>query len=429
MEKTKKTIGSIQPTIAVCGTQNKEAFDLDTPSKMEETGLGNGETRVSNFGDKSALLEKHSITGYGSNKYYQGKYSGRLNIPCPFCLGHNLIKGSTRFNYGTKIKVKQYRCLDCKKCFTDSPYWNMHTPPYILDFFIDLIQTGQIYTNTHRETSSLIKEKFNFSVGSSTISGWLKKYNQGKIYRNRIPNSKLNKLSKPNIKYIPKKLNRIIIKCKHCGHSFANKDGLRYTKKGINQKYSCMSCHKRFSYDLTYEREKKFIVNCYLMGKSLRETSSEFQKKFYRKIHHATVLRRLKKEGLLEKKFRVVISTQKVNGKLMQVKRIFGEERMTRALHFLMPFNKKIVKAKIIREAYQLTPMCKIKNCKLIKSGLIGMRGNGFYYVNLNDNGGTNFTKSSADDFPYQESLIADKQNPHDIPKITQESYVKQKAD
>ena len=44
-------------------------------------------------------------------------------------------------------------------------------------------------------------------------------------------------------------------------------------------------------------------------------------------------------------------------------------------------------------------------------------------------NGGTNFTKSSADDFPYQESLIADKQNPHDIPKITQESYVKQKAD
>ena len=38
-------------------------------------------------------------------------------------------------------------------------------------------------------------------------------------------------------------------------------------------------------------------------------------------------------------------------------------------------------------------------------------------------------TKSSADDFPYQESLIADKQNPPDIPKITQESYVKQKAD
>ena len=38
----------------------------------------------------------------------------------------------------------------------------------------------------------------------------------------------------------------------------------------------------------------------------------------------------------------------------------------------------------------------------------------------LNDNGGTNFTKSSADDFPYQESLISVKRESADSPNSPQ---------
>lgn len=204
--KQNQEIGSIHPTIDVCGTQKAEAFDLNTSSKLEESDSGNlREKRASispsiNKLRKNKLYEKHSITGYGTPLYLGGR---NLITPCPFCLRSNvLFKRKERNAHSGRIR-KEYICLNCKKYHTVTKYYHSKHPEYVIDNFLEIIRERKMTlpTNIMRE----IYKRCDYKISECGVRKLIKRYNKGNLYAWRIPNSRLNKITKEKIDYIPRR--------------------------------------------------------------------------------------------------------------------------------------------------------------------------------------------------------------------------------
>lgn len=288
--KGKVEKSSIHPTIGICGTQKKEAFDLHTSpnlgvSDVENANAGLPPNALYISNSKNKLLEKHSITGYGTPKYFQGKYAGgAIKIPCPFCLKSNMLAHGKRYVKKNQNKIKRFVCLNCGKSHSLSRYFRLRTPDYVVNSFIDILITNKFKSS--RAISKELKKMTKFDISHVAICSWRKKYNKGKLYDFYIPNSRLNKINKPKRTkkdYIPKEV-----------------------------KYK-MKCHNKI-----------------------------------------------------------------VEGHLA-----YNKDRLKKAKESLIKHNKKIVKAKIIREAGNYSKFTRPKETLLLKQNYINNLGNGFYYINL----------------------------------------------
>jgi len=83
--------------------------------------------------------------------------------------------------------------------------------------------------------------------------------------------------------------------CPNCNSHNIIKRGLRKTKIGNKQRYSCKACNKRFILDLKKIKGNAKLValsmDCYYKGLSYRDIADQFLQFYGIKIHHETIRR------------------------------------------------------------------------------------------------------------------------------------------
>jgi len=222
----KKNIDVVVPTIRakteICAvskeSQKGVAFELISPS---ESGANESMNAFLQSHDSTcqwlpkeyyksenkgySFFERHSVTGeehfiHGEVGImnYREKY---IVLSCPFCLSRKLVKRG--FRYNKNGRVQRYKCIKCNKRFSNKNYFAMKTPDYIIEYFLHIFASKKFKST--REIAKIIFTKFNYKVSFQTISLWERKYRKQRLWKKRIPNSKINHLIKPkDLEYIPK---------------------------------------------------------------------------------------------------------------------------------------------------------------------------------------------------------------------------------
>ena len=209
MAKSKSNeCGSIRPTIGGYDTQQTEAVERSTSSKLGASDFVNSKAGqppqrrttetvlpIKNVSSKYDFFEKEAATIH---------YQKIIISPCPFCLKSQIMDGGKRYNkkYGRKRGIQRFRCLNCKKYWSESPYFRKKVPDYIIDEFINISEEFKFASLD--EIRNVLELRVHYKPSKSTVSVWRKQYRKGKLYRYRIPESRLNKISKPRTEYIPK---------------------------------------------------------------------------------------------------------------------------------------------------------------------------------------------------------------------------------
>ena len=127
--------GSIRPTIGGYSTQQTEAVERSTSSESGASDFVNSKAgqppqmRTRKYG----FFEKEAATIH---------YPKIIRSPCPFCLKSQIMDGGKGYykKYGRKRGIQRFRCLNCKKYWSESPYFRKKTPDYIIDEFINILE-------------------------------------------------------------------------------------------------------------------------------------------------------------------------------------------------------------------------------------------------------------------------------------------------
>lgn len=179
---------SIQPTIAVCGTQKMGSVDLSTTSEPDVSDLKKDYVPEPKLGLKNRynFFKKHSIT-YNSNL-------GMIQSPCPFCLRSNLRKSGKQKGYKKKLtgsRVVSYTCGFCKRSHSVTRYKCNRVPEEIIDFAIELFKNNKYMTT--KWIREQIQIKFHRDIKRQSVTAWIKRYNRGTLFPYYIKDSKFNK--------------------------------------------------------------------------------------------------------------------------------------------------------------------------------------------------------------------------------------------